>query len=43
VAPSIVQALYQGQQPAELNAETRLNGIDLQLEPPAQRNALRIE
>jgi site-specific DNA recombinase len=40
VPPVIVEAICQGQQPAELNAETLLNRIDLPLEWPAQRNAL---
>ena len=40
VTPAIVEAICQGQQPAELNAETLLNRIDLPLEWPAQRNAL---
>jgi hypothetical protein len=43
VAPAIVEAICQGQQPAELNAEILLNRIDLPLEWPAQRNALGIE
>jgi site-specific DNA recombinase len=40
VTPAIVEAICQGQQPAELNAEALLNRIDLPLEWPAQRNAL---
>ena len=32
VAPAIVGAICQGQQPAELSAETLLNRIDLPLE-----------
>ncbi|MFZ1122957.1 MAG: hypothetical protein WAN81_22250 [Candidatus Binataceae bacterium] len=40
ITPAIVEAICQGQQPAELNAETLLNRIDLPLEWPAQRNAL---
>jgi site-specific DNA recombinase len=43
VAPAIVEAICQRQQPAELNAETLLNRIDLPLEWPAQRNALCIK
>jgi hypothetical protein len=43
VTPAIVEAICQSQQPAELNAETLLNRIDLPLEWPAQRNALGIE
>jgi hypothetical protein len=43
VTPTIVEAICQGQQPAELNAETLLNRIDLPLEWMAQRNALGIE
>ena len=43
VSPAIVEAVCQGQQPAELNAETLLNRIDLPLEWPAQRNALGIK
>ena len=42
VPPVIVEAICQGQQPAELNAETLLNRIDLPLEWPAQRHALGI-
>ena len=42
VSPAIVEAICQGQQPAELNAETLLNRIDLPLEGPAQRHALGI-
>jgi hypothetical protein len=38
-----VEAICQGQQPAELNAETLLNRIDLRLEWSAQRNALGIK
>ncbi len=37
VAPAIVEAICQGRQPAELNAETLLNRTDLPLEWPAQR------
>jgi hypothetical protein len=43
VAPSIVEAICQGQQPAELNVETLLNRIDLPLEWPAQLSALGID
>jgi DNA invertase Pin-like site-specific DNA recombinase len=43
VTPAIVEAICQGQQPAELNAETLLNRIDLPLEWPAQRDALGIK
>ena len=43
VTPAIVEAICQGQQPAELNAETLLNRIDLPLEWPAQCNALGIK
>ena len=42
VTPAIVEAICQGQQPAELSAETLLNRIDLPLEWPAQCNALGI-
>jgi hypothetical protein len=35
-APSIVETICQGCQPAELNAETLLDRIDLPLEWPAQ-------
>jgi site-specific DNA recombinase len=42
VAPAIVEAICQGQQPAELSTETLLNRIDLPLEWLAQRNALGI-
>ncbi len=42
-APRIVEAICQGRQPAELNAETLLNRIDLPLEWPAQLNALGID
>jgi hypothetical protein len=40
VPPAIVEAICQGQQPAELNAETLLNRIDLPLEWPTQPNVL---
>ena len=42
VAPAIVEAICQGQQPAELSTQTLLNRIDLPLEWPAQRDALGI-
>jgi site-specific DNA recombinase len=42
-APRIVEAICQGRQPADLNAETLLNRIDLPLEWSAQLNALEIE
>jgi hypothetical protein len=42
VAPAIVEAICQGQQPGELSTETLLNRIDLPLEWPAQRDALGI-
>jgi len=42
LAPAIVEAIGQGQQPAELSTETLLNHIDLPLEWPAQRNVLGI-
>jgi hypothetical protein len=41
-ARSIVEAICQGRQPAELNAETLLNRIDLPLEWPAQLKAIGI-
>ena len=43
VAPRIVEAICRGRQPAELNAETLLNRIDLPLEWPAQLKALGID
>ena len=43
VSPAIVEAICQGQQPAELSTETLLNRIDLPLEWTAQRNALGIK
>ena len=43
VTPAIVEAICQGQQPAELSTETLLNRIDLPLEWTAQRNALGIK
>jgi site-specific DNA recombinase len=42
-APRIVEAICQGRQPADLNAETLLNRIDLPLEWSMQLNALGIE
>jgi site-specific DNA recombinase len=42
VSAEIVEAICQGQQPPELNAETLLNRIDLPLEWPAHFNALGI-
>ena len=39
-APKIVEAICQGRQPAELNAETLLKRIDLPLEWPAQLKAI---
>jgi hypothetical protein len=42
VAPAIVEAICQGQQPAELSAETLLNRINLPLEWLAQRHTLGI-
>jgi site-specific DNA recombinase len=42
VAPSIVEAICQGQQPAELSTETLLNRIDLPLAWLAQRDVLGI-
>jgi hypothetical protein len=42
-APSIVEAICQGRQLAELNAETLLNRIDLPLEWPAQLQAIGID
>ena len=43
VAPTIVEAICRGHQPAELNAETLLNRIDLPLEWPAQLKAIGID
>jgi site-specific DNA recombinase len=43
VAPRIVEAICQGRQPADLNAETLLNRIDLPLEWATQVNALGID
>ena len=42
-APGIVEAICRGRQPAELNAETLLNRIDLPLEWPAQLKAIGID
>jgi site-specific DNA recombinase len=42
VAPAIVEAICQGRQPAELNAETLLKRADLPLDWPAQLKALAI-
>ncbi len=42
-APSIVEAICRGRQPAELNAETLLNRIDLPLEWPPQLKAIGID
>ncbi|MFZ0245187.1 recombinase family protein [Candidatus Binatus sp.] len=42
-APRIVEAICQGRQPAELNAETLLNRIDLPLQWSAQLSALGID
>jgi site-specific DNA recombinase len=42
VAPSIVEAICRGQQPAELSAETLLNRIKLPLAWPEQEQALGI-
>jgi site-specific DNA recombinase len=42
-APRIVEAICRGRQPAELNAETLLNRIDLPLEWPAQVKAIGID
>ena len=42
VTPTIVEAICQGRRPAELNAETLLNRIDLPLERSAQLKALGI-
>ncbi len=43
VAPRIVEAICRGRQPADLNAETLLNRIDLPLEWSAQLNAFGID
>ena len=42
VAPAIAEAICQGQQPAELSAETLLNRVNLPLAWSEQRNALGI-
>ena len=42
VAPTIVEAISAGRQPAELSTETLLNRIDLPLQWPAQQTALGI-
>src|SRR3984957_13404506 len=42
VAPAIVEAICQGQHPAELSAETLLNRVNLPLAWSEQRNALGI-
>jgi hypothetical protein len=41
-APRIVEAICQGRQPADLNAQSLLNRIDLPLEWSAQIDALGI-
>ncbi len=41
-APAVVEAICQGQQPAELNAETLLNRIDLPLDWSTQLKALDV-
>ena len=41
-APTIVEAICQGRQPAELSTETLLNRTDLPLEWPAQRKLIGI-
>jgi site-specific DNA recombinase len=43
VAPTIVEAIYQGRQPTELSTETLRNHIDLPLEWPAQLKAIGID
>jgi hypothetical protein len=43
VAPAIVEAICQGQQPAELSTQTLLNRIDLPLEWTQQEHALGIK
>jgi site-specific DNA recombinase len=43
VAPAIVEAICQGQQPAELSAETLLNRINLPLDWAQQEHALGIK
>jgi hypothetical protein len=42
VAPAILEAICQGRQPAELNAETLLNRIDLPLDWSAQLKTLGV-
>ena len=42
IAPTIVEAICQGRQPAELSTETLLNRTDLPLEWPAQRKLIGI-
>jgi site-specific DNA recombinase len=42
-APTIVEAICQGRQPAELSTETLLNRIDLPLDWPAQLKAIGID
>ncbi|MGB8412397.1 MAG: hypothetical protein WCE23_06180 [Candidatus Binatus sp.] len=42
-APRIVEAIAEGRQPADLNAETLLNRIDLPLEWSVQLNAIGID
>ena len=43
VAPTIVEAVCQGRQPAELSVETLLNRLDLPLEWPAQLKVIGID
>ena len=43
VAPRIVEAICQGSQPADINAQTLLNRIDLPLEWSAQLHSLGID
>ncbi|HUO03638.1 MAG TPA: recombinase family protein, partial [Candidatus Binataceae bacterium] len=43
LAPEMVEAICQGRQPAELNAEALVKRIDLPLEWPAQLKALGVE
>ena len=43
VAPTIVEAVCQGQQPADLTVETLLKRVDLPLEWPAQLKAVGID
>ena len=43
VSPTIVEAICQGRQPAELSTETLLNRIELPLEWPAQLKAIGID